>query len=69
MNETAWLIEADGGLYWGNNQCNGAGWVGINRAVRFARKCDAEFVRDCVVAKGDRFLKFARVTEHMWVKP
>ena len=58
-HETAWLIEHPRLPLWWGTDCGGD-WVGAARALRLARKQDAEAMA--------RFLKLdgAHATEHMW---
>lgn len=64
LREVAWLVEISGPRYWGGDV-----WTTDNaKAVRFARKADAEAAM--------RFLKphfntwhDAKAVEHMWVPP
>ncbi len=62
--ESAWLIEADGS-YWDGHAADKRGFVSdVNKAVRFARKEDAEAVKWWVL---ENWAFALRTTQHVWV--
>lgn len=67
MTETGWLIEWFGHQKWWNGE--GYGMQDFTsdsfRAVRFARKQDAEVVMDCTPWEFRTSLNLV-VTEHQW---
>lgn len=65
-DESAWLIEAGSDQYWDGRADFRFGCVGHEKAVRFARLCDAQAVIDGLFASKRDALK---ASEHAWVSP
>lgn len=59
--ETGWLLEWDGPTYWMAEVDVDAMTTDPNKAIRFARKLDAERVKPLVLNGA------CRVVEHLWL--